>query len=268
VKPFLAKRLAYLNRIWQLRYFWFFLVSNDLRNRYRRSFLGIGWSLVRPLGMTVVFCVVFAKLFNLSMVDYAPFLLVGMTIWQFFTESLTGGCQSFLAGSAYIKQQQVPLAIFPLRTVLGTGFHTLVALAMALAFVLLFKGFTNPLTLLALVPAFVLLLLLGWFLAILSGTLHSHFPDTQHLLEISLQILFYLTPVLYRAETMAHRGRLLWFLEINPLTALLALFRSPILDGEWPAPHHLQISLLLVGVAGLLAMTALKKLERTLVFWI
>src|SRR5262245_38444229 len=124
IASLVANRFTYFQRIWQLRYFWFSLVRNDLRNRYRRSFLGIGWSLVRPLSITAVFCVVFGKLFHVPVAEYAPFLLVGITIWQFLSESMIQGCQSFLNAAAYIRQQPVPLAIFPLRTVLGSAFHT------------------------------------------------------------------------------------------------------------------------------------------------
>src|SRR5476651_1570419 len=123
-----ARKADYLIRIWELRYFWCSLVRNDLDNRYKRSFLGIGWSLIRPLAMTAIFCMVFGNLFDLAIEDYAPHLLIGMTIWQFFSESLLQGCNSFVRGATYIRQQRIPLAIFPLRTVLGAGLHFLIAL--------------------------------------------------------------------------------------------------------------------------------------------
>ncbi len=142
---FVAARASYLLRIWELRYFWFSLVRNDLDNRYKKSFFGIGWSLLKPIAMTAIFCVVFGKLFGVPIADYAPHLLVGMLSWQFIVESLQMGCASFALGSAYIRQQHVPLAIFPLRTVLGAGFHALVALALGLAVTLFFKGHLDPL---------------------------------------------------------------------------------------------------------------------------
>src|ERR1700738_5220154 len=152
--------LVYLNRIWQLRYFWFSLVRNDLNQRYSRSFLGIGWSLVRPLAMTAVFCVVFARLFDIAVLDYAPFILLGLTFWQFLVETVLNGCDCFTRAAPYIRQQQLPLAIFPLRTVLGTAFHALVALGLAALIAWTFQGLPNGLVLLSLVPSGVLLFLL------------------------------------------------------------------------------------------------------------
>ena len=165
----IANRFEYIQRIWRIRYFWFSLVQQDLNNRYKRSVLGIGWSLLRPLAMTVVFCMVFSKLFDVSVAEYAPHLLVGMTTWQFFTESLTQGCLSFYRGREYIRQQAVPLAIYPLRTILGSGFHGLMALSLALAISWYFRGYLDPCALLYLLPSIVYLFVLGWSLAIISG---------------------------------------------------------------------------------------------------
>jgi lipopolysaccharide transport system permease protein len=268
MEGFLANRFVYLQQIWKLRYFWFSLVQNDLNTRYRRSFLGIGWSLLRPLAMTTILCVVFGKLFNLDPRDYAPYLLVGMTTWQFITESLNQGCYSFSQGSAYIRQQQLPLAIFPLRTVLGASFHSLLAFGIALVVTWVFRGTLNPIALLNLIPGFLLLFLLGWFMAILSGIFFTHFPDTNHLLEILLQMLFYVTPILYRPENIENRGRFQLAFRCNPFTSILGLIRAPILEGTAPELEHIVVSLAFVSVVGVVAILALRKLEKNLIFWI
>jgi len=263
-----GNRPGYFQRIWELRYFWFSLVRNDLYNRYKGSFLGIGWSLLKPLSMTAVYCIVFAKVFKVEVAEYAPFLLVGMTTWQFVSECLMQGAFSFSLGSAYIRQQPVPLAIFPLRIMLSSGFHALIALAVAIGATLIFMGSLHPVGLLYLMPAMLLLFILGWALAILSGVMYTHFPDTRHLLEVALQILFFITPILYRPESMAGRTRLMLLFEWNPLTSILALTRAPILDGTAPTMQQVQMSLVFVVMVAVLAMVLLRKLERNLIFWI
>ena len=266
----LPRQSAYLARIWKLRYFWGALVKNDLSNRYKRSFLGIGWSMLKPLAMTAIFCMVFGKLFNVPTSEYAPFVLIGVTFWQFLTETLVAGSHSLAAGSAYIRQQNVPLAIFPLRSVIGSAFHAGVALLVALGIALAFRGFEtlNPFALLCLGPAILLLFLLGWCLAIISSVVSTHFPDTRHMLELGLQILFYVTPILYKPESIEGQSRLIWIVEWNPLTSLRALVRVPILEGTPPAWHHIQISLLVLMTCAILAVVLLRRLERNLVFWI
>ena len=86
---------AYVTELWRLRHFWMALVQNDLRNRYRRSLLGLGWSLLQPIAMTVVLCTVFAGVFGVTLKEYAPYLLSGLTFWGFISTAAISGCQSF-----------------------------------------------------------------------------------------------------------------------------------------------------------------------------
>ena len=259
--------LDYIARVWTLRYFWFSMVRKDLDARYKKSFLGLGWSLLRPLAMTFIFCIVFGKLFNYPLEEYAPFLMVGMTTWQFLSECMVQGAFAFLQGSAYIRQQQVPLAIFPLRSVLGSGFHFLIALFVALGVSFYFKGYLSA-AVLYLIPAIALLFLLGWALSIVTGVLYTHFPDTTNFLEIGLQILFYITPIMYKPESVLGRHRLTALIDLNPFTSLLAIVRTPVLEDTAPSMFHVMFSLAVLAVVGAIALVLLRKLERTLIFWI
>ncbi len=73
----------YLAAIWRCRYFWLSLVKNDLRTRYRRSVLGMGWSLLHPICMTTILTAVFYKLWNLPISEFAPFVLAGLATWNY-----------------------------------------------------------------------------------------------------------------------------------------------------------------------------------------
>jgi ABC-type polysaccharide/polyol phosphate export permease len=258
----------YFRRIWQLRYFWLCLVQNDLHTRYRRSVLGIGWSLARPIGMTAIFCVIFGSLLGVPLVDYAPFVLVGLTLWQFLTESVFMGCRTFQTGAAYIRQQRVPLALFPLRTTLGAALHTGIALSLGVCVTWYFKGFGNLGALWTLLPSLVLLFVLGWSLAIIVGLANTHFPDTCHIMELVMQFLFYLTPVIYRPNNLMAHSRFAWIVDFNPLWSVLELVRQPVLYGALPAAHNVLMATLFVAGMVVLAIVCLKKLERTLVFWV
>ena len=260
--------LEYLRRVWALRHFWLALVGNDIRHRYRRSLLGVGWSLVRPVAMTAVFCAVFGALFHRDVGEYAPYVLIGMVTWQLLHESLMLGCHSFSQGAAYIRQQQVPHAIFPLRTVLGSGFHFAVALAVGIALAIFCRGVTAWLPLLFLPVAFVMLLLLCWSLAIVAGVTATHFPDASHLLEIALQILFYLTPIMYDPADLPQRSGLTEVVGYNPIYAMLEWIRAPLLRGELPAVQSIAIGVGFTAATGLLAWILMRRLEKTLVFWL
>lgn len=258
----------YFQRIWDLRYFWFSLVHNDIRSRYRRSILGVGWSLLRPLGMTAIFCMVFGTLFKRDIASYAPYVLIGMMTWQFIVESLLTGCHCFTHGSAYIRQQKIPHAIFPLRTILAAGFHFLVAFALGMLITAYFRGVPSFAHLAFLPVAIAIVMVLGWSLAIIAGVSQTYFPDTSHLLEILMQILFYLTPIMFDPSDFPNRQRLGAVLSWNPLKSILELFRQPLLYGELPTPFALAMSIGTTAVAAIIAWFLLRRLERTLVFWL
>jgi ABC-type polysaccharide/polyol phosphate export permease len=258
---------AYIADLWRLRYFWMALVRNDLRNRYRRSFLGLGWSLAQPLAMTAVLCTVFASVFGVSLREYAPYLLSGLTFWNFISAATIAGCQSFFQGESYIRQHRAPLAMYPLRTTLGAGYHFLVGMGVVLIAVGIFSGFPNPAVLLGLLPALALVFVFAWSLAVCTATLNVLFHDTQHLLEIILQILFYMTPIIYKPDILVHKG-LGWTVQFNPFAVFLELVRQPLLAGTWPAASTAWAGVLIAAATVCLAALLLRWCERRLIFFL
>src|SRR5262245_48721176 len=236
---------AYFRAIWQCRYFWLSLVKMDLRTRYRRSVLGMGWSLLNPVAMTVIFCFVFWRIFgNGDIASYGPYLLAGLSSWQFLTGACLQGCQSFFRGEPYIRQYPAPLAIYPLRIALGSMVHFLLAMAVVLVLAWALRGFGNLRAIWSLAPSLTLLFIFGWALAILAGFATVHFHDTQHLLEIGFQILFYATPVMYPAELL-RSNQLGWLVRFNPILPFLELIRVPILENRLPSLHTLALATLI-----------------------
>lgn len=258
----------YVRRMWDLRHLLFSLVGMDLRARYKRSVLGIGWSLIRPIAMTIVLCAVFCPLFNQSIMDFAPFLLCGLSIWQFINESSMVGCYCFMLGAPYIRQQPLPLALFPLRTTLSTGFHASVSFSVAIGLICATRGIPPLHVFMMLIPTLIMLFILVWALVTFFGLLHTHFPDTHHLMEIFFQILFYLTPIMYPPEMIRARQRFAWLVEINPFSHVLDAIRHPLLTGELPGLHTYAIFAAFVCTMLFLSSLLLRKLERNLVFWV
>ena len=258
---------AYIADLWRLRYFWISLVRNDLRNRYRRSLLGLGWSLLQPVAMTAVFCTVFAGIFGASLSEYAPYLLSGLTFWNFVSTAAVGGCQSFVQGEAYIRQHRAPLAMYPLRTTLSAGYHFLVGMGVVIAAAGIFSGFSNPLALLSLVPTLLLVFLFAWSLAICTGTLNVRFHDTQHLLEVVLQILFYVTPIIYKPDLLINK-KLAWAVHLNPFAVFLDLLRQPLLNGTLASAASIRAGLLITAATVCMAGLLLRWCERRLIFFL
>lgn len=257
-----------LQGIWTLRYFCLALAKHDLKDRYRRSILGIAWSLIKPTGMTLVLTLVFTNVFEISMREYAPFLFVGLIVWQFFTEAMLQGCNSFHLGGTYLRVRPVPIAIFPLRVVLSAGTHALIGLLAATLIVWWLQGIAQPWALLSLVPGIVILAVTAWSLACICGILFTIFSDAQQIAEISLQALFYATPVIYTPQALHKTGWLAWLVECNPFASLLDLIRRPLLHGELPSAACVLIALAFMSASVCVAWWSLRRIERNLVLWL
>lgn len=258
---------AYLGEVWRSRHFWLSLVHMDLQNRYRRSVLGIGWSLLHPLATTLVICLVFHQIFHMDVRTFAPFLMAGLACWSYIVGVTLQGCQSFIQAESYIRQHPLPMAIYPLRTTLGSMIHLLFALGVVLTLAWTLKGFGNLAALVSLVPNLLLLFVFGWSLAVIMGFVNVVFRDMQHILEIAFQILFYLTPVMYPADVLRN-SNMGWLALLNPLAAFLKLVREPILEGR---PASLRCYLAAGLTTALLATTAvclLRSLQRRVILYL
>lgn len=259
--------LAYMHGIYKCRYFWLMLVKNDLRQRYRRSVLGLGWSLVQPIAMTCIICFVFQTILmqgeNIS--QYAAHVLAGLACWNYIVTSTLQGCQCFYVGESYIRQYPAPMAIYPLRTALAGTFHFLIAAAMVLILCWCINGFGNLLVLPVILLSILMLFVVTWSLAVLAGFANVYLQDTQHLCEVGFQILFYMTPIIY-PESLLKSQRLSWVADFNPVRALIDLVRKPMLEGELPTTTTWVMATLTTVFLATAASYTLARLQKRLIF--
>jgi ABC-type polysaccharide/polyol phosphate export permease len=256
---------AYFAAIWRCRHFWMSLVRMDLRTRYRGSMLGLGWSLLQPIAMTVILCTVFRRIFHINVHEYAPFLMAGLACWNYILTVTLQGCNCFFHGESYIRQYPAPLAIYPLRTALGGTIHFLLALLVACSLSWYLNGISNALCLLSLIPSVILLFIFVWSTAVLAGFANVCFQDTQHLAEVGFQILFYVTPIMYKAD-MLRDNHLGWLVRINPLVPLLELIRAPVVNGHLPALSTFAAAAVVVLTTVAAAGATVMGLQRRLIF--
>ena len=94
--------------IWAARYFWIHLAMSDLRGRWRRSFFGVLWSIIQPLGLTILISIVFSRIFDSAISEYAPYILSGVIIWEYIVFNVSGGALAFVQADAYIKTKKAP----------------------------------------------------------------------------------------------------------------------------------------------------------------
>lgn len=121
--------------IWKFRYFWLSLVKMDLLTRYRKSVLGIFWSLLQPIGMTAIFCVVFSKLNQTQWDTFSKYLMAGLVSFGFLRDCTLGGCHSLTRHEGYIRQAPLPFAVYSLRVMLTSAIHFLISLVVVVVLV-------------------------------------------------------------------------------------------------------------------------------------
>jgi ABC-type polysaccharide/polyol phosphate export permease len=258
---------TYLRGIWRCRYFCLMLVKNDLRHRYRRSLIGVGWSLLQPVAMTCIICFVFRALLTGgdNIVGYGAHVLAGLACWNYILLSTQHGCQCFYVGESYIRQYPAPLAIYPLRTALGGTFHFLLATVMVVVVSWFINGFGNLLVLPTLLVGIATLFIVCWSLAVLAGFANVYFQDTQQLCEVGFQVLFYMTPIIY-PESLLKQHQMGWVAYYNPVRALVDLIRKPILDGQLPPASTWIMAGLAATVLATAASLCLARFQKRLIF--
>ncbi|KTC68754.1 ABC-2 type transporter [Legionella birminghamensis] len=239
----------------------------DLRSRWRRSAMGIFWSIIQPLGMTLLLALVFSRLFHVNITYYAPYILSGLIVWEFIGSSLTGGALAFVQADAYIKQCRHPLAIYTLRLVLSN----LIVLALASTVLWVWALIVMPenfgFSWIATLTVFPLLGLIIWPLASLLAYVGTRFRDVSHAMGLILQVVWFISPVYFEAK-MFRNGGLSALVDYNPLYHLLQIIRAPVLEGQWPTLDNYLVCLGAAAVCTLLAVWVGSKAERRVIFYL
>jgi lipopolysaccharide transport system permease protein len=253
--------------IWDARYFWTHLALADLRSKWRRSFMGIIWSILQPLGMTILLSLVFSRLFHVDIVLYAPYILSGIITWDFMASSLTGGSLAFVQADAYIKQCKHPLAIYTLRLILSN----LIVLMLASSVLWLWAAVVLPqninLSWFAIFSFFPLMAIIVWPLASLLAYLGARFRDIPHAMGLILQAIWFISPVYFEAK-MFRNGGLNGLVDYNPIYHMLQIIRAPVLDGKWPTLNNYLFCIGTTLFFTLLAVVVGRKAERNVIFYL
>jgi ABC-type polysaccharide/polyol phosphate export permease len=212
------------------RHLLFQLVRRDILSRYKRSVLGVAWTMLSPLGMMLVLSFVFSNIFGTTRA-FPAYLLCSLTAWNFFAQGTLGTMTSLIWGGGLLKRIYIPRASFGLSAI-GSGIINLLLAFIPLLIVMLFTG--TPIRIsIVFVPISLLLLAcftLGLGLAI--STLAVYFPDVAEMYQIILLAWMYLTPVIYPETIIPLKYQSI--LHLNPMYYLIKLWRLPVYDGRWP----------------------------------
>ncbi len=222
------------------------LIVRDIKLRYKRSLLGIAWSLLNPLAQLLVFSLIFGFVLPLNIPNYASFLFTGLLAWNWFQASLYAATGAIVDNRELIRRPGFSAIILPIVSVATNFIHYLLALPILLVF-LLINGISLNTAGLALPVIFAVQFLFTLSLSYLVATLHVTFRDTQYLLGIVLLLGFYLSPVFYDASAIPERFQMIY--RLNPMVILIDAYRHILLEGQLPGGLELlALSLISAGL--------------------
>jgi len=261
IKPKKTFSLDDFKEIWNYRELLYFFTWRDFKVRYKQTAIGIAWAIFQPFMTMVVFSLFFGKFAKMPSdgIPYPIFVYVGLLLWQFFSSSLSEASNCLIANQAIITKTYFPRLILPISAI-ATKFVDFFIASFILVAMMIYYQYLPNLAGLLILPLLLLITFmasvgLGLFLA----SINVKYRDVRYVLPFFIQILLFLTPVIYPASIA---GKFSWILAINPMTGVIKAARAAIL-GNAPINWYLLLisgsACLVVFVIGVIVF---KKTER------
>ncbi len=223
--------LEELREISRYRYLLIQLTRRDILARYKRSFLGVAWTMLNPLGMMVVLSIVFSHLFP-GVKSYPAYILSGLIAWNFFAQGTNASMSGLVWGGSLIQRIYIPRTSFGVSAI-GTALVNLTLSIAPLLLVMLVTRTALHLSLLFLPISILLLACFALGIGLILSTMAVYFPDVAEMYQIILLAWMYLTPIIYPESALPEKWHFIF--TFNPMYHLIRLFRLPLLDGVLPS---------------------------------
>ncbi|MEN3303607.1 ABC transporter permease [Pseudonocardia sp.] len=258
-----------LSQGWKQRALWGHLGWQDIKQRYRRSVLGPLWISISMGVIALGLGLLYSVLFGLPIATFLPHVAVGLLIWNFVSGCTLEGSEVFIANEGLIKFLPAPLSLHVYRLVWR---QTLFFLHNLVIWAVLMIVFPHPLgwSLLLAIPAFLLLMLNGGWIAILSGILATRFRDIPPIIASVVQLVFYMTPIVWSVDSLsanaavAERARLV---ELNPVFHFVEILRRPLL-GEPTIWRFWAVVGVITVVGWAVGMLCLRNYRARVAYWV
>lgn len=264
--PTIDTPLEYLAWVVSCSPFWLHLARIELKNRFRRTWLGILWALVQPFGLTLIFALVLQFIFDQSFAELSVYVLLGLVMWEWFTHAILLSSLSILSGEAFIRQQRLPLVIYPLRNFIALTVTFLIGLTGFVIWALAVQPHVVSLYWLLALPNIALLALVILPFSIWSAIVGLMFRDFPQAAQLGLQALWYVSPVFFPKTLFQNPGLDIWN-HYNPIANMLALLRQPLLYAQVPTLANYGIVIAFGIISYGLAIFALRRIESRAVYY-
>jgi ABC-type polysaccharide/polyol phosphate export permease len=241
------------------------LALKELKVRYKRSVLGFLWALLNPLLLMIVLTVVFSNIMGSKIPHYAIFLLSVLLPWTFFSQSLAYAAESIVGNADLIKKVRIAKSVFPLAAVASNMINLLLSL-IPLVLIILVMGHPFHLTWLFLPVPLIALTLFTTGATFFFATANVYYRDVAHILQVVLQVWFYVTPILYSIDIFPAHYR--WLFRLNPMIFVLNGFRLSVYYGMLPTAQSVVASFACGLVALVIGFEVFRRSQDKFVFYV
>ena len=213
--------------LWAHRELFYFLAWRDIKVRYKQTVLGASWAILQPLLSMIVFTVLFGRLARVPSEGqpYAIFSYAGLLPWNFFTAAVTNSSNSLVSSNNLISKVYFPRILVPTAAV-GAALVDIAIASMMLLAIMPIYGVGFHASLIMLIPLIGLTALTAAALGIWTAALNVKYRDIRYALPFVIQLLMFLTPVIYPISFLPPRWQ--WVLRLNPLSGIIEGFRDAI----------------------------------------
>ncbi len=228
--------------LWRYRHFISSSIKGDLQGRFVRSRFGGLWFILHPLAQALIFSLVLSEVLKAKLPEndtpaaYPIYLLSGMAAWTLFSDILTRSMNVFIEQAPIMKKIAFPRLCLPI-IVGGSALITHFFLLAAIFVIFIFFGHAPGVTLILLPLGVLLIAALGFGLGVILGVINVFIRDTAQVTTIALQLLYWMTPIIYPINIVPEQYR--FIVELNPLTPLIGLYQDALLFDRWPDPATL-----------------------------
>ena len=250
---------------WKQRPLWGYLGWQDIKQRYRRSVLGPLWISISMGVIATAMGILYGTLFGENIATFLPYVATGLLIWNFSNGCILEGSEVFIANDGLIRFLPAPLTLHVYRLVWRQTLFFLHNLVIWLLLVVIFPQPLGWSVLLAL-PAFVLLVVNGAWIAVVSGILATRFRDIPPIVASVTQLLFFMTPIVWSYERLKSNP-LAGYVELNPVMHFVEILRQPLLGQEIIWRHwYVVLAITVVGCSA--ALVCLRNYRSRVAYWV
>lgn len=203
------------------------LVKKGIRLKYRRSYLGVLWSLIEPLLTTCVWVIVFGTLLGRGGRDFPMYMIIGRLTYSFFSGATKSASKSIQSNSSMIKKIYVPKYLYPLSSIIYNFVIYLISWIVLIP-VDIYCGVIPTWHVVEIIPALCLLLIMAMGFGLILATLNVFFRDIEYLWNVALLLIMYMSAIFYYPEKLLNSGYY-WVLKYNPLYHVINMCRGAFL---------------------------------------